>query len=147
MLKPALIGGVVAGIVSSIPCVNIGCCLWGLGGGFLAAYLAGKAGPNMSPGEGVKVGAFAGAIAGAISGTLSALINLVMSSGGGMFDKLPPEQAEKIPAFLRAGGGGAAAAFMSFFVFLVILGITGLLGGLIGGAVFSSSKGAPAANS
>src|SRR5688572_31155406 len=41
-LKPALIGGVVLGLLSAIPfvnAVNACCCLWAILGGMLATYL------------------------------------------------------------------------------------------------------------
>ena len=44
-LVPALIGGGVIGLLSSIPVVNMGnclCCMWVLAGGALAAYLNAK---------------------------------------------------------------------------------------------------------
>ena len=34
--KPALLGGLVVGILSSIPFINYCCCIWAIGGGGLA---------------------------------------------------------------------------------------------------------------
>jgi len=38
-LKPAVLGGLVVGILSAIPFVNYCCCLWAIGGGLLAGML------------------------------------------------------------------------------------------------------------
>ncbi len=40
--QPALLGGLVLGVLSALPIVSIGnvcCCLWVISGGVLAAYL------------------------------------------------------------------------------------------------------------
>src|SRR5437660_3249016 len=62
-MKAALIGGVVAGVLSVIPVVSTCCFLWALGGGFLAVfiYLKGAPGP-MAPGDGAKLGIRAGVV-------------------------------------------------------------------------------------
>src|ERR1700748_3194498 len=62
--KAALIGGIIAGVLSGIPYVG-GCCfLWALGGGFLAIYMIMKnSTAPMEMGEGAKIGAIAGAFA------------------------------------------------------------------------------------
>ena len=65
-LKPALIGGVVLGLLSVIPLVsvaNLCCCLWAILGGMLATNLYVKSSPTpVSAGEGAVVGALAGVI-------------------------------------------------------------------------------------
>ena len=38
-LKPALIGGVILGILSALPAVNTCCCIWALVGGLIAANI------------------------------------------------------------------------------------------------------------
>jgi hypothetical protein len=138
MFRSALIGGAIAGVLSSIPCLSLGCCLWGLGGGLLAAYFSSRTG-NMSTGEGVKVGAIAGAIAGFISGILNSLMQIALQTSP--FKNIPPEQAEKLPEFLRGGGGTGMVVAVMFVMCVGILVVTGLLGGLIGGAVFKPKVG------
>src|SRR5215207_9867967 len=73
-LKPALIGGVVLGILSVVPFVsaaNICCCLWAILGGMLATYLYVKNSPTpASPGD--------GAILGALAGVVGAIIYLIV---------------------------------------------------------------------
>src|SRR6476660_5767207 len=73
-LKPALIGGVVLGLLSVIPfvsAVNVCCCLWAILGGMLATFLYVKSSPT-------PVTAGDGAIVGALAGVVGALISLIL---------------------------------------------------------------------
>src|SRR5436190_13964844 len=83
-LKPAVIGGVVLGLLSVIPfvsVVNVCCCLWAILGGMLATYLYVKNSPTpVTPGEGAVVGALAGIIGAVISVILGIPISLAMGS-------------------------------------------------------------------
>src|SRR3989440_6625695 len=70
-MKPALIGGVILGILSAIPFVNIPnicCCAWAIVGGIIAANIYIKNSPApVRPGDGAVLGAIAGAIGGVIN--------------------------------------------------------------------------------
>ena len=67
--QPALLGGLVLGVLSALPIINLGntcCCLWVIAGGMTAAYLLQNA--QVAPitsGDGAAVGFLAG-VAGAI---------------------------------------------------------------------------------
>jgi hypothetical protein len=66
-LKPALLGGLIVGLLSAIPFVNYCCCIWGIGGGALAGMLYIKGSPvPVRPGDGAVVGALAGVVGGVI---------------------------------------------------------------------------------
>lgn len=69
-LRPAIIGGIALGILSSVPIVNflnVCCCAWAILGGMLAGYLYIKRSQtSVTTGEGAKIGAIAGVIGGAI---------------------------------------------------------------------------------
>ena len=72
MLQPALLGGVVIGVLSALPVINLAncCCAWILFGGGLAAYLLQQGRPApISVGDGALVGLMAGAV-GAVVWTL-----------------------------------------------------------------------------
>ena len=72
MLTPALIGGVLAGLLSAIPLVNCLCCLWIIGGAMLASYFLIKDTPTtLSSGDGVIVGIFTGIVAAIVYAILS----------------------------------------------------------------------------
>ena len=62
--QPALIGGLVMGVLSALPIVaagNLCCCLWIISGGVVAAYLLqqNQSAP-VTPGDGALVGLLAG---------------------------------------------------------------------------------------
>jgi hypothetical protein len=64
-LKPALLGGLIVGLLSAIPFVNYCCCIWAIGGGALAGFLYIKSSPTPVPtGDGAIVGALAGVVGG-----------------------------------------------------------------------------------
>ncbi|HKV37466.1 MAG TPA: DUF5518 domain-containing protein, partial [Pyrinomonadaceae bacterium] len=66
-LKPALLGGLIVGLLSAIPFINYCCCIWAIGGGLLAGFLYIKNSPNPVPtGDGAIVGALAGVVGGLI---------------------------------------------------------------------------------
>jgi hypothetical protein len=72
---PALVGGVILGLLSAIPVVNFGnacCCLWVLVGGAIAAKML----INRSPVYPVQSGD--GAVVGALAGVIGSLVNLVI---------------------------------------------------------------------
>ena len=69
-LQPALLGGVVIGMLSALPVISMGncvCCLWVILGGMVATYLLQQAQPT--PVEGVD-----GAIAGLLAGLVGAVV-------------------------------------------------------------------------
>jgi hypothetical protein len=63
-LRPALIGGLVLGLLSGLPYISLGnvaCCIWVVAGGALATYLYIKKSPTpVDVGEGALVGLLAG---------------------------------------------------------------------------------------
>src|SRR5215831_9086451 len=73
--QPALVGGLILGILSAIPVVNLGnlcCCLWVLIGGIVAAKML----INQSPVFPVRAGD--GAAVGALAGVIGAAVNLIL---------------------------------------------------------------------
>ena len=88
-LKPALIGGVILGILSAIPFINIPnicCCAWAIVGGIIAANIYIKASPMpVKPGDGAILGAIAGVIGGVINLIVGVPLQLAFGNvmGGG----------------------------------------------------------------
>ena len=64
--QPALIGGVVMGVLSALPIItagNVCCCLWVVSGGVVAAYLLQQNQTTpITPGDGALVGLLAGLV-------------------------------------------------------------------------------------
>jgi hypothetical protein len=149
-VKPALIGGVLLGLLSVIPFVNalnICCCLWAILGGMLASYLYIKNSPvPATPGDGAILGALAGVIGAAISIILGIPIsyamgptmrNLMLS----LMENMDRQQAELMRRQLEMSGDSIAAVIINALILGFLLFIFSLIGGLIGAAIFEKRKG------
>ncbi len=147
-LKPAIIGGVVIGLLSIIPIINLGnicCCLWAILGGLLATYLYVKDSPlPASPGDGAILGAVAGVVGGVIVIILGIPISIV--AGGitrelfvRLMESINPSQAEMIRAQMLSGLT-VAREVVNGIVLAVCLVIFSTLGGLLGVPIFEKRK-------
>jgi hypothetical protein len=153
-LQPALYGGLVIGVLSALPIVNMGnccCCLWVIAGGALAAYFRQQ---NSPYGITSSEGALVGLMAGVIGGILGVLIAIPFEAMVGPYQRqiiesflssrqdIPAETREMIE---RAGGASLGPAVLGMkFIFSTVTGaIFGMLGGLLGVAVFKKSAPPP----
>src|SRR5258708_36345582 len=102
-LKPAIIGGVVVGLLSAIPFVNfvnVCCCLWAILGGGLAAHLYIKASPTpVKTGDGAVLDLLAGVVGAVIyiviGLPLAILVETTMiARASRMVENVKPGQAE-----------------------------------------------------
>jgi hypothetical protein len=137
--KAAIIGGVVAGVLSVIPIISNCCFLWALAGGVLAVfmYLRNTPATPMEVGDGAKLGLMAGGIGAGIYLIISLPIMLIW--GGAMISQQVAERGGSSGA-LGTGLLAGLGAFVVVVAALVIAGC-GALGGLIGAAIFGK-KGA-----
>jgi Family of unknown function (DUF5518) len=151
-LKPALIGGVLLGLLSVIPFVNslnVCCCLWAILGGMLASYLYVKNSPTpATPGDGAMLGALAGVIGAAISLVLGIPISYAMGPTMrnlllGLVENLDRQQAELMRRQLEASGDSIVPVIINALILAVLLFIFSVIGGLIGTALFEKRKGGP----
>ena len=149
-LKPAVIGGVVLGLLSAIPFVNwvnICCCAWAILGGLLASYLYVKNSPTpTNAGDGAIVGAMAGGVGAVIF--LVVGIPLAIVSGAAMRDMLidlmaraDPAQAAEIRRQMALQGETVAGTIIQSLVSAVVLVVFAVIGGLIGIPLFEKRKG------
>jgi hypothetical protein len=80
--QPALIGGIILGLLSAIPFVNLGncfCCLWVVLGGAIAARILIKRSPlPITTGEGAIVGALAGVVGAVVSLVIGLPLSLLL---------------------------------------------------------------------
>jgi len=152
ILKPALIGGVLLGILSVIPVIKAGnclCCGWVIGGGILASYLYVKSSPiAVTLGRGVAIGLLAGAIGAVVDTLFSIPLELLLSRIGlGPADQIrqmleqipqmPPEIKRTLLSFAQSGKGiGIAWILMSAISKLAVYSVVAMLGGTIGVAIF-----------
>ena len=80
ILKPMIIGGVIGGVLSSIPGIScLNCCgLLYIASGAIAIYLIQKEVKSINLEDGALVGAGSGAIAGLVAGILGTIIDLIL---------------------------------------------------------------------
>ena len=147
--QPALLGGVVIGVLSALPVINIAncCCAWILFGGALAAYLmqANHAEP-IQIGDGAIVGLLAGIIGSFVWLLVTIPINLMMAPFQARMAQRALESATEVAPELRgmletfgAGPAIGLGLVFGFFLMLVVSTIFGMLGGLFGALMFKKS--------
>ncbi len=146
-LQPALLGGLLLGVLSALPLVNLGnacCCLWVLAGGALAAFLLqrGQDAP-ISSSDGALVGFLAGVIGAVVWQVLSVPVTMLMAPlQGRIFERLAdasdlPENTRQMLQSMRENSGFTLVKFvLGGFVVLCVSTIFSTLGGLIGAAMF-----------
>lgn len=151
MFKPALIGGLAAGVLTAIPLVNCFCCLWIIGGSMLAAYLFAKDQPApLTPGDGAVLGIMTG-IAAAVTDSIASLPFETMNRENvRRFMEQFSEFFEELPAGLqsgfetRAGGMSPAWFLVQLLAMAIIYAAFGALGGIIGASLFRKKTLPPA---
>jgi hypothetical protein len=152
--QPALIGGLVLGVLSALPLVsagNICCCLWVVTGGLVAAYLLqqNQATP-ITPADGAVVGLLAGLIGAVVQVVVSIPISILIGPMEramlqrflDMSGAMPPEMRDVFERYGREGQNGGLfllGRIFAFVVWIFIGGIFSTLGGLIGAAIFKKS--------
>jgi hypothetical protein len=150
-LQPAFWGGLFIGVLSALPIVQAGnccCCLWVVAGGVLATYLRQQQSPY---GIQASEGALVGLMAGLIGGIITVIISIPMQAITGpmqqrMLDWVlsnnPDLPAEFRDAIERASGdaGFHAIGLLFSFIYYIIVGVVfGMLGGLLGVALFKKN--------
>ena len=150
-LIPALYGGVIMGLISSIPFLNLVnclCCAGVLLGGFLAVmFYKNNFTPDTHPftsGDCMAVGALAG-LFGAVVGTFLSLMfvalfgdiarQLILNMLRNSNLQIPPELLEKLEESMSEGFTGIHV-MLRFIWALMADVLFGLLGGLIGYSFF-----------
>jgi hypothetical protein len=147
MLKPALIGGVALGILSSLPLFSCLCCFWVIAGGVLAAYLYVKDSRSaVTLGRGVGLGLLTGVLGTIVMALFSIPLHMLVNPGTGMIDQLQSmNQVPSMPAETRRmlegmyDHAGILYALGSLFM-LLFFGLFGMAGGAIGVAIFEKRK-------
>jgi len=151
LTQPALIGGLVMGVLSALPIVSVGnacCCLWVVSGGVVAAYvLQQNQALPITPGDGALVGLLAGLAGACVQAVLSVPITLLVGPMErelvqrilDMTGNLPPDVREALERYSREGSSGPLLMLgrIVAFAFWVCVGaIFSTLGGLLGAAIF-----------
>jgi hypothetical protein len=132
-LKPAILGGLIVGILSAIPFVNYCCCIWAIGGGFLATFLYIKSSPvPVRVGDGAVVGA----LAGVVGGLLYLMIGLPIAI---LFGAAAMEEAMRNSG-VQMPLTGPLLMVVSCIIAAIFLLILALIGGLIAVPIVEKRK-------
>jgi len=136
-LKPALIGGVIVGLLSAIgsqiPIISTCCCVWGIAGGAVAGLIYVKGSP-------LRVSVGDGAIVGALAGVVGALIYLVIALpialylGSGAIEEQLASRGIHMPL------PGAALLVVGTIIAAICLIILATVGGLVAIPIFEKRK-------
>lgn len=154
MWRPALIGGVLLGILSAIPpfsLFNCACCAWVIGGGVLAANLYVKSSPSVvTLGSGVGLGLLTGAIGGLVSTIFSIPVQILMNSvfaayaaqARQIISELPNLPAVWRDMILSSGNTrfNVLSVILGALVSVTVFSLFGMLGGVLGVAIFEKRK-------
>ena len=148
-VQPAIIGGLVVGVLSALPIVYLGnacCCLWIVSGGVVAAYVLQTNSPGaITPTEGAVAGLLAGIVGAVVHLVLSVPIDIVMgpferSMAQRMTDLTGnPQVRDMLQRYSQRETGLGLLLIGRFVVFLFMIPIGAIfsaLGGLIGTMVF-----------
>jgi hypothetical protein len=149
--RPALIGGLISGIFSAVPLVNIlnvCLCLWAWIGGLVAAkLLVGRSQRIITAKDGAKVGLYSGLIAAAIVLVISMPLTLLQMDR--VLQNMIPIMSGSPEAqsfYTRLQDDPTLKVMFSFIVSFVnsilILGFT-VLGGMLGVALFEKRRDQP----
>ena len=134
--KPALVAGIVGGIISAIPVVNFlnCCCLWIIAAIIWSAWMYKNEYGYLDIGPGAALGALTGAIMGLVSGFLNIMVWAIAGNWyrGFMIGlirnfNIPAEAMKNIHTIGYTGGN----AIMGIFTTAAIGAIVGLIMGAI----------------
>jgi len=146
-LQPALLGGLVTGVLSALPIVgaaNACCCLWVVSGGLLAAYLLQQDRQQpITAGDGAIVGLLAGISGSIIQFVLSIPIGIMV----GPVERQILERLRELSGatvssapFGMDGAGTVGVVILRIIVFfftLIVGTVVSTLAGLVGAALFA----------
>ncbi|HWN08366.1 MAG TPA: hypothetical protein VNO50_03690 [Pyrinomonadaceae bacterium] len=133
-LKPALLGGLIVGVLSAIPFINYCCCIWSIGGGLLAGFLYIKSSPTpVTIGDGAMTGGLAGVVGGVLYFIIGLPIALLLGAAA-MTEQLTRSGVD-LPV------GGVVLMVISAFIGAIFLAVLATLGGLLAVPLFEKRKG------
>jgi hypothetical protein len=132
-LKPALLGGLIVGVLSAIPLINYCCCIWTLGGGVLAAFLYIKS--SATP---VKIGD--GAMVGGLAGVVGGIIYFVLSLPINIFFGMAAMEGQLARSGVELPFSGIVLVIIAGILGAIILAVLTVVGGILGVAIFEKRK-------
>ena len=151
LTKPALMAGVLLGVLSAMPYVSFCCLLWVAGGGVLAVYFLRTETPgSISAGTGASLGLLTGLFGSLVWQVLEVLLILVSGEEGmrraretiADMEGLPPEFLESLEQAMEFFGDPLHPVFLLFslLIKLILCGILTTLGGVLGAYLFGQNR-------
>lgn len=132
-LKPALLGGLIVGLLSAIPFINYCCCIWAIGGGAVAGLLYIKSSPTPVPtGD--------GAIVGALAGVVGALIYLIIGLPIAFVFGAAEMEAQLARSGVELPFSGTLLLVFGGLIAALCLLVLATLGGLLSIPIFEKRK-------
>jgi hypothetical protein len=132
-LKPALLGGLIVGLLSAIPFINYCCCIWAIGGGAVAGFLYIKSSPTPVPtGD--------GAIVGALAGVVGALIYLIIGLPIAFVFGAAEMEAQLARSGVELPFSGTLLLVFGGLIAALCLLVLATLGGLLSIPIFEKRK-------
>jgi hypothetical protein len=146
--QPALLGGLLIGLLSALPVVGGCCCLWAAVGGMLAVYLQQQRMPGpIQSGEAAVSGLIAGII-GAVLATLATWLAFLVV--GPVAQDAVQRALESNPAvspemrdFITNMVSGRGVILLKLCINLPVYAVFSMLGGLLGMAFFKKKATPP----
>jgi hypothetical protein len=140
-MPAVLICGIIAGLLSGVPCVNLLMCCFCiqivLPGMFAVKFVADKANQSIDAGESAIIGVIVGGIAAVLGGTMTAIVSLLFGGANQAQMAQVAQQVPELAPYLQQGASGTVSSAISqLCCFGVMFPLFGALGGLIGSAVF-----------
>jgi hypothetical protein len=155
--KGALLAGAVAAVLTAVPIVALGCCLWMLGAGALSVMLYQKRvpGATVTPGMGMKLGALAG-VFGFVINAMVTITSFLMFRGNADFRRAMQEEMEKslsrnpdpkvqqmmqqVMGFMSSPQGIATLMVATLLVLAVMFLLFTAAGGALGASMFARRR-------
>lgn len=152
-LKPALIGGVFLGVLSSIPYINMACCLWVLGGGAIAAYLLNQQRPGIALSDGAFGGVVSGLVGALVATILSIPIRMMsaasleegrrqMEASMGQMADAPPFVRNMMEFMMEMMSPEISITFLliGFVITAIFYSLFAMVGGILGAAILNRKR-------
>jgi hypothetical protein len=145
-LQPAVVGGLVIGVLSALPLISLGnccCCLWVIAGGIVAAWLMQLNYPYaITVGDGALVGLLAGLVGAGVMLVVSVPVSYVFGPFQERLIEQLIESSTDLPPGFREGlerarvGQGPLSLLIGFLFQLFVGSVFATLGGVFGALLF-----------
>ena len=155
--KSALLCGIGAAVLTSLPIASVGCCLWMLaaGAGTVALYQKRVPDIQVTPGMGMKLGALAGAFGFAVHAVVATVSFLTLRSRGDFRQALetqmqkqmattPDPKAQQMMQQMLDWMNTPQGAATLIVIFLIVMAVVFVLfcaaGGALGASMFGRRR-------